>query len=75
MLLWCLFFIYKKAIENINDVLKETSVIKEYYLSVAYKELLLKNQIIEAEEIKEFTCFGTPDLINKFKSFGKNAFV
>ncbi len=61
----------KKAIENINDVLKKTSVIKEYYLSVAYKELLLKNQIIEAEEIREFTCFGTPDLINKFKSFEK----
>ncbi len=56
------------AIENIKKVLTKKSIIKEYYLSLVYKDLLFENKKVLCEEVKKFYCLGTPELVQNFKS-------
>ena len=58
----------EKAIESFKKVLKKKSIIREYYISLVYKDLLFDNKKVESEEVKDFHCLGTPDLVQSFRS-------
>lgn len=62
------------AKKEINEILKKKFTIKEYYVSMVYKQLLINKQSVYAEKINKFTCLGTPELVREFDNYEKKRF-
>jgi len=69
-----LFNSVSRAKTEITNLMKKSFTVKEYYISLVYKQLLIDNVSIYSEEIKKFHCLGTPQLVERYTSKIKKRF-